>query len=125
MSRSVRTFTLSSFNAKAQELYNADDQADFIRFVLRGLIGEEQVFLDPIQNAIGAVIMDPTRVSARRDYDSLIGISKKIEVWRSIWVYPLSNLKDTLTQSIHLEYPVSFPDTVSVFSCHKPTTRIS
>lgn len=109
----LKGYTLDQFNARAQELYESEHHSHFVQFVLTGIQNNEQAVLDPIQGAI----QNPNNIASTRDYDSLIGLSDDIEVQRSIYVYPIANPRDTLTEKIHLKYPITVGRDVSSVIC--------
>jgi hypothetical protein len=112
MENRFASYNLDQFNQKAFELYEAEDHRDFIRFVVNGKIGDRQVVVDPIQHTLP----HDQQISQLRDYDSVIGLAVDIEVQRSIFIYPVPNPRDTLTESLHLQYGVLNERNVSVGS---------
>jgi hypothetical protein len=110
MTTNIESYNLDQFSRKAFELYSKEDHGDFIRFVVNGKVGDNQVVIDPIQHTLP---VDQV-ISQLRDYDSVIGLSANVEVKRSIYIYPVANPRDTLTESLHLQYEIPNGHNVSI-----------
>lgn len=87
------------FCERAEGLLLAD-QGKFVRFVLTGQDGNSQGCIDPIINRTS----EDDVLRASRDYDSLLGISKHIEVDQHLTVYPVARHEDTLSRNIHIKH---------------------
>jgi hypothetical protein len=93
----TRNMRLKNFCAFAADLHEAD-HGDFVKFVLQGTHDGTQTVLDPILDTMS----DMEDFSARRDYDSLLGIDKDILVSSALTAYPVAKKEDTLTRNIHV-----------------------
>ena len=73
------TYSLGEFIGKVEEMENraTDDETDWLRLLLTGEIsGEYQVVIDALRNALAT----DHSIDILRDYDSVLGVSRKIEV---------------------------------------------
>lgn len=91
--------SLLEFCERAKHLL-AVDQGDFVRYVLTKQDSDDtQTRIDPIVNRVS-----PDDVlTGFRDYDSLLGISRHIEVNEPLTVYAVGK-QDTLAQNLHIEH---------------------
>jgi hypothetical protein len=87
------------FCSAALAIYNSDPVA-FVQFALNGVYNSVQVVVDPILNAFKV----EETYHEQRDYDSLLGIAKDIQVTTALSVYPVSRTEDVLSKNIHLHY---------------------
>lgn len=101
-------YSLRQFTTIAQELHAQKDKSDFIRFVLTGDHDGQQAVIDPIQDAL----LNVDDVVVNRDYDSLIGVSERIEPDATIYIFPAADKADTLSKSVHFDWTLSIDPTV-------------
>jgi hypothetical protein len=106
----THAYTLRGFTERYLELEQHRDDAQGglalagAEFALTGWdrANSEQAVLSPLVHRFNPVIHQPTII---REYDSVIGFSVGIPVRQAIFIYPVSNPKDVLMESIHLKYP--------------------
>lgn len=96
----LSSMSVYDFLNQASDLLEQDEQADFVRFVLTGRHEDKQAVVDAILNALP----NDESISATRDYDSLLGIDKKIHVKGALTVYPASKSEDVLCKNIHVRH---------------------
>lgn len=95
------SLSLLEFCQQAKMLLDADQTADFVRFVITGKdVNGSQACIDPVINRV----TQDHPLEILRDYDSLLGISKTIQVKSDITVYPVAKQEDTLTKNVHLRH---------------------
>ena len=97
------------FCRAARTLLDTDRPEDFVKFVLNGYDGDDPVFVNPLLNRV----RPDERLRALRDYDSLLGIDRNINIEVPLTIFTLARKDDTLSKNIHLSYTFSGP-TVSV-----------
>ncbi|KAJ8454013.1 hypothetical protein ONZ45_g19471 [Pleurotus djamor] len=105
----MATYSLDDFVTEAASLQkNHDDAAEFIKFVINGISGDEEITVNPLLHPLAP----DEGIDGGRDYDSLLGIDTNIQVTSSISLYPVSKISDTLSSDIHLKYnfTVAGPD---------------
>lgn len=112
--------SLDDFHGVCLELAKRDEShADFVKFALTGIYGNEQVVVDPILNSMP----DDEDFQVLRDYDSLIGIDKDIGINCALNVSVVAQLKDTLKKNIHLSHRFSC-NTVSSVNANPLNLRL-
>jgi hypothetical protein len=100
----TRVYSLREFTARASHLYQ-EDPNNFLRFTLTGVIpGEHQAVIDPLRNFLD----HRHEIIVNRDYDSIIGIAEQIEINCKLCLYPVSNPKDALQTSVHLNHAIEY-----------------
>ncbi len=99
----TETYSVSGFCQAAAALLDSPDTADFVRFVLTGVHDGHQAVIDPILNRVRST--ETSTLQLRRDYDSVLGISKDICVRSTeLTIYPLAKYQDSLKNNVHIEY---------------------
>jgi len=102
----TEAFSLGQFCQTARELLESpdpDDGAAFVRFALTGMYNGHQAVVDPVLNRVRS--SETFDLQLRRDFDSVLGISKRICVHSSEFtVYPLPKYEDSLSKNVHLEF---------------------
>lgn len=94
-----RNLSVNGFCNRARDLCDgAPDK--FVRFVLNGVDGDVQVTVDPILNAMP----ENYELSGLRDFDSLLGIDKNIQVQTALTVFPVPRTEDVLCKNIHIHH---------------------
>ncbi|CAA7271230.1 unnamed protein product [Cyclocybe aegerita] len=100
----IKSHSLESFCVSAKRLLEAKDYHSFVRFVLSGVHGGHQAFVDPILNRLS---LDPEHeITGLRDYDSLLGVDDEIQVDDSITIQVLGRVEDTLRKNVHINLEV-------------------
>jgi hypothetical protein len=98
----ARSYSIREFVAQAAALHGSDDKTDFIRFVLTGQWDGHQVVIDPLRHVLEA----QERLTIKRDFDSLLGLSREICVLAPLFVYPVARHEDTLRHNVHIRRPI-------------------
>lgn len=119
----VSQLSMAAFVERGDALLNDAHHVDpvdaFVRFVLAGrdfIQNEEyRVFLNPREEVAP---LQRDQYSIRRDYDSLIGITRTLPFRRPIAIYPFPPFKEALQASDHTH--ITYPIQVSPVS---PATR--
>jgi len=113
----TETYSVSGFCQAAAALLNSPDPADFVRFVLTGIYDGYQAVVDPILSRVRPT--ETSTLQLRRDYDSILGISKNICVRSTeLTIYPLAKYQDSLTKNVHIVY--EFENDLVCISSHSP-----
>lgn len=115
--------SLLGFTAIAQQLFGTvtesnESRDSFIRFVLAGRLGHSDTASRVFMNARQGVGPPPkNEYSLRRDFDSLIGITRDLPFACAMAVFPLPSFRDTLKKDNHLTANAASTDVgVSVVS---------
>ncbi|KIJ45379.1 hypothetical protein M422DRAFT_251152 [Sphaerobolus stellatus SS14] len=104
------THSVYSFVKRAQELYKDEDKSEFVKFTLTGNDSGRQVFVDTLQNRMGA----QESYLMTRDYDSVLGISTNVMVNQSLQMHPVCRFEETLKHNVHLKH--TFTNSKGTFS---------
>jgi hypothetical protein len=110
------TVSLTQFTMAGMQLWRQNpDWSELVRFIMAGRVSAEDLarplktrpirvntYLD-VQRNLG----DEADYIVSRDYDSLIGFSGTLPVTRSIGVYPVPPLRESLTRDNHVEVTIS------------------
>jgi hypothetical protein len=99
--------TLDQFIFRLNMMHEAEEHDAFIRACLTGEYTDDegqgqQIFIDPIQDLVHA----DHELTIKRDYDSLIGVSRDILVEGSINAHAVPPGNLCLKSSIHVRYPM-------------------
>jgi hypothetical protein len=101
--REDRQISLRTFCLQANELSNTaavtGDWGPYVKFVVSGLSGGNQVFINTYEDAENPVDMT---LGEFRDYDSVFSITTNLPFKTAMSVYPIPPFKDTLTSDIHM-----------------------
>ncbi|KAJ8487932.1 hypothetical protein ONZ45_g14144 [Pleurotus djamor] len=112
----MATYSLDDFVTEAASLQkNHDDAAEFIKFVINGISGDEEITVNPLLHPLAP----DEGIDGGRDYDSLLGIDTNIQVTSSISLYPVSKISDTLSSDIHLKYNFTVAGGLMGLAVHK------
>jgi hypothetical protein len=105
--------TLEEFVKVAQHLSSQGQGINsdaFIRFVLAGRYPDgvsnqsSRIFINARQ---GAFLPDDAVLQRYSDVDSVIGITRDLPYSLPMAIFPLASFRDTLTEDVHIKYPMS------------------
>lgn len=100
---------------------------DVLPFILAGRMPatenepQRRVFVNCTQDAL---LDDVDEISSRRDYDSIIGISKDLPFTAPLGIYPTPRFEDSLNSNNHCKYKLTL-DNVSISPTMHATTTDS
>lgn len=103
----TQSYSLRDFVATAKG-FSALDTPELELFTVNGVVDDDHyIVINPLLNAITG----PHRMTASRDYDSLIGIHDDIIIDANLFVYPVPRFDDALTENVYVSYPVTLVST--------------
>ena len=104
--RELQDMSVYQFCNQANQLLQEEGFAGYVRFVLTGRHDHKQAVIDSILNRIPF----DKDIGITRDYNSLLGIDKDVQLTCPLTVYPVSKKEDVLSKNIHVYY--NFTNTV-------------
>lgn len=114
-------FSLSTLIENGENvLSNQDDDNrvfNFVRYMTGGrfddISGLHRVYVNPRQgldSPLPQSLDNPAGYIIRRDYDSVIGITRTLPFRRGIAVYPLPPFKEVMKTDMHITHEIKLPD---------------
>ncbi|KAJ3017269.1 hypothetical protein NUW54_g622 [Trametes sanguinea] len=93
---------------RAKTLLNQGFTDEFVLLMLAGRTEEDgdrrRVFVNSIQQSSAA---RPNTCTLTGDFDSLIGVTKKLPLNVPLSIYPVPSFKFTLTKDVHVGIPIT------------------